>query len=162
MTTEDPQASGAPETGEAPPAEPAPTLEQERDQFKALAQRTQADFVNFKRRTEDERAAAARNASGRVLVRLLPVVDDMRRAVASVPAEAPATWTDGVKMVLQNLASLLEAEGVTMVEPAPGIGHKLGIRPHHQADDGIKQRHQRTDAERDPVEKRQEFQCRSP
>lgn len=120
MTTEDPQASGAPETGESPPAEPAPTLEQERDQFKALAQRTQADFVNFKRRTEDERAAAARNASGRVLVRLLPVVDDMRRAVASVPAEAPATWTDGVKMVLQNLDLLLEAEGVTMVEPAPG------------------------------------------
>jgi molecular chaperone GrpE len=124
MTTEEPQApgqtAGEAEVGEAPAADPVALLEQERDQFKALAQRTQADFVNFKRRTEQERGAAARNASSQALVRLLTVLDDLRRALGSAPADAPASWTDGVKMVFQNLSAVVQAEGVTLVEPTPG------------------------------------------
>lgn len=124
MTTEDPQAADQDaDSGEAAdptPLDPITALEQERDQFKALAQRTQADFVNFKRRTEQERGAAARNASSQALVRLLTVLDDLRRALTSVPSDAPASWTDGIKMVFQNLSAVVQSEGVTLVEPAPG------------------------------------------
>jgi molecular chaperone GrpE len=124
MTTEDPQDVGqnsdVDQAADPMPLNPITALEQERDQFKALAQRTQADFVNFKRRTEEERGAAARNASSQALVRLLAVLDELRRALAAVPADAPASWTDGVKMVFLNLAAIVHAEGVTLVEPAPG------------------------------------------
>ena len=101
-------------------ADPITALEQERDQFKAIAQRTQADFLNFKRRTDQERGMLIRNSSSQVLSRLIPVQDDLDRAVGALPEDAPEAWKDGIKMVLQNLHSVLEAEGLTKYEPAPG------------------------------------------
>jgi molecular chaperone GrpE len=115
--------AGAPspdQAGETSELSREEALEAERDQFKALAQRTQADFVNFKRRTDDERGNLARNASNQVVSRLLPIVDDFSRAVEALPEEAPAGWSDGVRLILQNLRALVQAEGVTAYEPAPG------------------------------------------
>jgi molecular chaperone GrpE len=102
------------------PTDPITALEQERDQFKAIAQRTQADFLNFKRRTDQERGMVVRNAAVQVLSRLIPVQDDLERAVEALSEDAPDSWKDGIKMVLQNLQSLLQAEGVSKYEPAPG------------------------------------------
>ena len=95
-------------------------LAQERDQLKAIAQRTQADFINYKRRVEEERGMVARAASGQVLGKLLTVLDDMERAVSSIPGDAPAAYTDGVKMVLQNFEAIVASEGVSKYAPAPG------------------------------------------
>ena len=61
-----------------------------------------------------------RNASSQVLSRLIPVQDDLERAVGALPPEASDSWIDGVKMVLQNLHGIMEAEGVTKYEPAAG------------------------------------------
>ena len=99
---------------------PMAALEQERDQFRALAQRTQADFVNYKRRTDEERLMISRMASSQVLVRLLPVIDDLQRAVGAIPEDAPDSWGDGVRLIALNLQSIMQAEGVTMYEPQPG------------------------------------------
>ena len=99
---------------------PIAALEAERDQFKALAQRTQADFVNFKRRTDEERSRLARNASNQVVSRLLPVVDNLERAVDALPPDAPSGWGEGVRLILQNLRAVIQAEGVTAFEPSPG------------------------------------------
>ncbi len=119
MTTEEPNPEA--EVAEEPvPLDPMAALEQERDQFKALAQRTQADFVNYKRRTDEERLMVGRMASSQVLVRLLPVLDDLQRAVGAIPEDAPESWADGVKMVAVNLQSIMQAEGVTAYEPEPG------------------------------------------
>jgi molecular chaperone GrpE len=126
MTTQEPENS---ETNEIPdestgkaeePTDPITALEQERDQFKAIAQRTQADFLNFKRRTDQERGMLVRNASGQVMARLIPVQDDLERAVEALPADAPASWKDGISMVLQNVHAIMQAEGVTKYEPTPG------------------------------------------
>jgi molecular chaperone GrpE len=100
--------------------DPVAALEKERDQFKAIAQRSQADFLNFKRRIEQERGMLIRNASGQVLYRLIPVQDDLERAVEALPPDAPDSWKGGIKMVLQNLQTLVQAEGVTKYEPSPG------------------------------------------
>ena len=106
---------------EAPPEEDAMTvLERERDQFRAMAQRAQADFVNYRRRVDEERLNLVRSASSQVVVRLLPVVDDLHRAVLAVPDDAPEGWSDGVKMILQNMRALIQAEGVNGFEPSPG------------------------------------------
>jgi molecular chaperone GrpE len=107
--------------GQAPPqADPIAALEQERDQFKALAQRTQADFINYKRRTEEERGLIARSAAAQVIGKLLTVLDDLQRAVASFPSDAPSSWMDGVKLVAQNFEAIMESEGVSKYQPAPG------------------------------------------
>lgn len=124
MTTQEPE--NPPEipdegtTKAEEPTDPITALEQERDQFKAIAQRTQADFLNFKRRTDEERGMLIRNASGQVLSRLIPVQDDLERAVGAIPEDAPDSWKQGVSMVLQNVQALLQAEGVSKYEPAPG------------------------------------------
>ncbi len=119
MTTEDPNPE-ADAAEEPEPPDPMAALEQERDQFRALAQRTQADFVNYKRRTDEERVMISRMASSQVLVRLLPVLDDLQRAVGAIPEEAAESWGDGVKMIALNLQSIMQAEGVAMYEPQPG------------------------------------------
>ena len=53
-------------------------IERDRDQFKALAQRAQADLVNYRRRVDDERQELQRNANASLLTKFLGVVDDLR------------------------------------------------------------------------------------
>ena len=76
--------------------DPIAMLEDERDQLRALAQRTQADFVNYKRRVEEERLAVAQQASNRLLAKLLPLVDDLQRGVGALPANSDESWTEGL------------------------------------------------------------------
>ena len=63
---------------EQAPEDPIAQLERERDEMKAIAQRAQADLVNYKRRAEEERWALARSASNGVVSKLLPIVDITR------------------------------------------------------------------------------------
>ena len=100
--------------------DPITSLERERDEMKAIAQRAQADLLNYQRRTEQGRQQIARDASSRVLARLLPIVDDLHRAVAELPADAPESWRNGVELTFANAVAFLSSEGVTMLEPAPG------------------------------------------
>ena len=106
--------------GAQTPEDPIGLLERERDEMKAIAQRAQADLVNYKRRAEEERWALARSASNGVVSKLLPIADDLQRAVDALPDDAPESWSSGLQLVSQNMRSLLESEGVTRFEPAPG------------------------------------------
>ncbi len=117
-TEEERPLNGADET--QAPEDPAAKAERERDEMKAAAQRAQADLVNYKRRAEEERWALARSASHVVIGKLLPIVDDLRRAVDALPPEAPDEWAGGARLILQNALALLESEGVTPFEPATG------------------------------------------
>ena len=87
---------------------PQERVERERDEFKALAQRGQADLINYRRRVDEERRAHELNATNGVIVRLLPIADDLERAVGALPEDA-GSWADGVRMVLQGLRSTIEA-----------------------------------------------------
>ena len=122
-TTEEHEETDAARTDAEPeqaPDDPMTALERERDEMKAIAQRAQADLVNYKRRAEEERWALARSASNSVVSKLLPIVDDLHRAVESLPDDAPESWRSGLRLVAQNMRALLESEGVTRFEPAPG------------------------------------------
>jgi molecular chaperone GrpE len=79
-------------------------------------QRTAADFANYKRRTEDERATVARFSNAALIGRLLAVLDDFDRALENVPEDAHESWVEGVRLVERKLRGLLEAEGVTPIE----------------------------------------------
>ena len=89
----------------------------EKDQFRAMAQRSQADLANYKRRAAEEVVEARRSASAGLLLKVLSVVDDMERALAHVPESAVAPgWLDGLRLVQRNLSNLLDSEGVTAIE----------------------------------------------
>ena len=105
-------------------AENAVEEAQENDQLKAaqekadeylnLAQRVQADFENYRRRTKATRAEAFEEGAREVIKQLLPVVDNLERAIAQETAdEALAT---GVKMVYRQLMDALEKRGVTVID----------------------------------------------
>ena len=89
----------------------------EKEQFRKMAQRSQADLVNYKRRAAEEVVEARRSASTGLLLKVLSVVDDMERALAHVPEDAVAPgWLDGLRLVQRNLSNLLDSEGVTAIE----------------------------------------------
>jgi molecular chaperone GrpE len=78
--------------------------------------RSAADFANYKRRTEEERAAVGQFSNALLIGKLLGVLDDFDRALESVPAEAHDAWIEGIKLVERKLRNVLESEGVTPIE----------------------------------------------
>lgn len=89
----------------------------EKDQFRTMAQRSQADLTNYKRRATEELQEARRSGNVSLLLKVLAVVDDMERAISLVPEDAVAPgWLDGLRLVQRNLANVLDSEGVTRIE----------------------------------------------
>jgi molecular chaperone GrpE len=79
-------------------------------------QRSAADFANYKRRTDEERATLGRFSTAALISRLLSVLDDFDRALEAVPPEAHDAWIEGIKLVERKLRGVLESEGVTAIE----------------------------------------------
>jgi molecular chaperone GrpE len=79
-------------------------------------QRALADLTNYRRRTEEERTAATQLANAVLIGKLLAVLDDFDRALATVPENAHEGWVDGVRLVERKLRAVLEGEGVTAIE----------------------------------------------
>ncbi len=91
-------------------------IEHKADEYLRLAQRTQADFINYRRRVDDERAQQAREANLAYIQRLLPVLDDFERALANAaPQELESNWGQGIGLVERNLRGLLAADDVQRI-----------------------------------------------
>lgn len=80
-------------------------------------QRAQADFINYKRRSEQEREDINKFANAILMLSLLPILDDFERAYTSLPPElAEVTWVDGVKLVERKLRATLETQGLSEIK----------------------------------------------
>jgi molecular chaperone GrpE len=79
-------------------------------------QRSAADFSNFKRRTDEERATIGQFSNAILIGKLLGVLDDFDRALEAVPPDAQDPWFEGVTLVERKLRNVLESEGVTAIE----------------------------------------------
>ncbi len=78
-----------------------------------LLRRTQADFVNYRRRMSQEQAEARIAAQSALLSHLLPVLDDLGRALGATPPElATHPWMQGLFLVARRLKTLLDQLGV--------------------------------------------------
>lgn len=89
----------------------------ERDSYLDQLQRSLADFANFRKRVDQERARARAFATRDVLTQLLPLVDDMQRALSSVPADQSAKpWVEGMQLIDKKLQMLLTREGVASID----------------------------------------------
>ena len=89
----------------------------EKEQFRAMAQRAQADLVNYRRRATEEQQEVRRDSKSQLLLKMLSIVDDLDRALALVPEDAVAPgWFDGLNLIKRNLDNVLVSEGVTKIE----------------------------------------------
>src|SRR6266545_5000795 len=79
--------------------------------------RAEADFQNYKRRTEQEREELRRFGNVSIIINLLPVLDDFERAFASLDSHlAGLSWFDGMLLIYRKLRQLLENAGVRPIE----------------------------------------------
>lgn len=98
---------------DADPAE----LKQQRDDYYDRLLRKTAEFENYRRRTERERQQLADTAAADLLEELLPLVDDMERALKADPgAEGTEAIRKGVELIHQQLLETLRKRGVTVIE----------------------------------------------
>jgi molecular chaperone GrpE len=140
---EDPQAEQEQqEEKEAVEAEdPLVRLQRERDEYLDLARRSQADFENYRKRAAKEAAAAGERAKSGLVRELLPVVDNLERALASA-GESEQHLAEGVRLVHSELIAVLERNGVQQFDPSgerfdPGEHEALSTRPQDGAESGL-------------------------
>ncbi len=113
---------GAPATDELPDTVDSlkALLEEERQKsqsFMASWQRAAADYQNYKRRVEEERSETARFAGAALIINLLPMIDDLERALMNVDTHlAGLTWVDGIRLIHRKFQAVLEMTGVQEIE----------------------------------------------
>jgi molecular chaperone GrpE len=91
------------------------------DEYLAALQRERAEFLNYKRRTAEERERDLGLAAEGLIRKVLALADDFDRAIEARP-ESVATdpWFEGVAAIDRKLRTLLESEGVSPIDVAPG------------------------------------------
>jgi molecular chaperone GrpE len=87
----------------------------ERDEYLDLAKRAQADFENYRKRASKDIASAGARARAGLIRELLPVVDNLERALTSAPSDDP--MAEGVRLVLMDMQGVLQRAGVETIEP---------------------------------------------
>jgi molecular chaperone GrpE len=97
------------------------TTRTEADEYLAALQRERAEFLNYKRRTAEERERELGLAGEDLIRKVLALADDFDRAIEARPESiAHEAWFEGVAAIDRKLRSLLESEGVTAIEAGPG------------------------------------------
>jgi molecular chaperone GrpE len=91
------------------------------DEYLSALQRERAEFLNFKRRTAEERERDFGLANDDLIRKVLAVADDFDRAIDARPEEfAGNAWAEGITAIDRKLRALLESEGVSQIDAAPG------------------------------------------
>jgi molecular chaperone GrpE len=86
------------------------------DAYLDLAQRTQADFANYKKRIEREREADVEIAQAAIVRSLLSILDDFDRAVTVAPTPGEQSFAEGVTLIHRKLQQWLDAHKVQKVD----------------------------------------------
>jgi len=95
-------------------------LDEARDelgQTREQVQRSQADLANYRRRTEEDQVSIRQDANRRLIMNLLPVVDELELAINHLGnGDAADSWVEGVKLIHRKAYGILEAEGLSKIE----------------------------------------------
>jgi len=91
-------------------------LRNENEELIDTLQRLQADFENYRKRAQRDQEALVTRAGERIVKELLPILDDLERALEAAEQHEEAKLEEGVKLVHRQLAQLLEKEGLAAVE----------------------------------------------
>ncbi len=117
---EAPEVPEAQETPEAPEEEDKDPLDTALDEIASLKDkylRSVAEFDNYRKRTLKERAELILNGGEKVLTAILPVVDDMERAIENgAKTDDPQVLREGMELIYHKLLKVMEAQGVSTIE----------------------------------------------
>ena len=125
---------------QAPTPEPLEVALAERDAYLDLAQRVQADFENYRKRAAREQERLVAHAHERLVRELLPILDDLERALEAAERHEEAQLVEGVKLVEQSLRTALRKEGLAEIATDgafdPHVHEALLIQPSDSAESG--------------------------
>src|SRR5215218_3121765 len=111
------EAPAAAETPAAATAADTVQLQRERDQYYDLLLRKTAEFDNYRKRIDRDRQASAEASTADLLKDLLPLIDDLERALkAETGTEGAETYRRGVELIQKRLDDILRRRGVTPIE----------------------------------------------
>ena len=140
-SAEDSEQAAAAETDEEAAAtlvDELAALAGQRDEYLALAQRTQADFENYRKRVAREGAMAEIRGVSRLARELLPALDNLERALVAAEGQGEEQLLDGLRLVQRELCSALERVGIESFgergEPFDPERHEAVA---HQPADGV-------------------------
>ena len=114
-------------------------LRNENEELIDTLQRLQADFDNYRKRAARDQESLVARAGERIVKELLPILDDLERALEAAEQHEEAKLEDGVRLVHRQLEQLLEREGLALVETEgrfdPHVHEALLTQPS-DADEG--------------------------
>lgn len=104
-------------------------------------QRTQAEFVNYKNRIQRDREQDYISMKGDIFKRVLPVLDDMERALANRPVDNANPWANGLELIARKFQNILEAEGLKRIEATgqpfdPNFHEAISSEPNEDVESG--------------------------
>ncbi|HVW89513.1 MAG TPA: nucleotide exchange factor GrpE [Gaiellaceae bacterium] len=103
------------ETQEESVVDPLAEAEKQRDEYLDALQRLKAEFDNYRKRVARDQQELAARAAERLVSALLPVVDDLERALEAAAKHEEATLEEGVRLVHRALADALAREGLAEI-----------------------------------------------
>jgi molecular chaperone GrpE len=109
-----------PDAGSAPDVDPVQAMAAKADEYLALAQRTQADFENYRKRSARDAAAATQRGAMKLAKELLPAVDNLERALEHAPEasdDSEQAFVAGIKHVHSDLIAALQRAGIERYSP---------------------------------------------
>ena len=123
-------------------------LERRIEELTADLQRVRADFENYRKRVEQEKANAGSMGEMKSIMKLLPVIDTLERAIAHAPADlAKNPWVQGVVGLRKQLEKSLAAMQVTRIEATPGTSFDPELHQAVQFDEDAAGEHEVIDEE---------------
>lgn len=101
--------------------------------------RTQADFQNFRKRVERDNETFKASTKGDILKKVLPVLDDLERALQNRPADD--AWANGIELVVRKFQNILDMEGVKRIEAKgmafdPNFHEAISHEPSSEVESG--------------------------
>ena len=136
------------ETGAA--SDESDVLEQELAQEKEKAEeyldqwrRTAAEFANYKKRSDKERASLTKTGNAALIMKLLPALDDFELAENAIPPELrDLSWVEGITLIGTKLQQILEQEGLSLIEAEgepfdPNVHEAVVYQPSSEHEEGI-------------------------
>ena len=114
--------------------------ESKTSEYKDSWLRSQAEFQNYRKRVERDNELTYVSLKGDIIKKILPVLDDLERALQNRSAEDP--WANGIELVARKFQNILESEGIKRIE---AVGTEFDPNFHeaisHEPADGVQSGH---------------------
>lgn len=105
-------------TTPAPGADTMAAAQKQAQEYLAGWQRERAEFNNYRKRVERDTKDTAQNAAAETILKMLPIIDDLERAFAHIPADLQGNaWIGGVTGIHRKFQKFIEDQGLTIIDP---------------------------------------------